>query len=393
MSQISLEHGLFIAPYHDVNESPTIGLRRDIEIVEWVEKLGFAEAWFGEHHSTGWETINSPELMIAAAAERTHRIRLGTGVVSLPYHNPLMVANRILQLDHMTMGRVMFGMGPGLLPTDAAMMGIDIKSLRDKLAEAVEVMIPLLRGEEVTAKTSWYTLDKARTHLLPYTKPHPEMAVASVITPSGGMLAGRHGFGMLCVAATESAGFDVLDENWKIANQIAAENGIAMDPRKLRLVVPMHVAATREQARAEVAQGLARWCEYFDRVAPAGMRGLTGMGDPADVLTYSGRAVIGTPDDAIAMIERLQAKQGDFGVILFQAHNWADWEETKKSYELYARFVMPHFAGTNRNRQDSYARLTQDIDRLEVEREKGVNAAFAAWEEKKAVTPALERPR
>lgn len=388
MSQIQLEHGLFIAPYHDVNESPTIGLRRDLEIVEWVEKLGFAEAWFGEHHSTGWETISSPELMIAAAAERTHRIRLGTGVVSLPYHNPLMVANRILQLDHMTMGRVMFGMGPGLLPTDAAMMGIDIKSLRDKLAEAVEVMIPLLRGEEVTAKTDWYTLDKARTHLLPYTKPHPEVAVASAITPSGGMLAGRHGFGMLCVAATESAGFDVLDENWKIANQIAAENGKAMDPRKLRLVVPMHVAATREQARADVAQGLARWCEYFDRVAPAGMRGLTGMGDPADVLINAGRAVIGTPDDAIAMIERLQAKQGDFGVILFQAHNWADWEETKKSYELYARFVMPHFAGTNRNRKDSYARLTQDIDRLEVEREKGVNAAFAAWEEKKGAAPA-----
>lgn len=388
MTQVALEHGLFIAPYHDVNESPTIGLRRDIEIVEWVEKLGFAEAWFGEHHSTGWETINSPELMIAAAAERTSRIRLGTGVVSLPYHNPLMVANRIIQLDHMTMGRVIFGMGPGLLPTDAAMMGIDIKSLRDKLAEAVEVMIALLRGEEVTAKSSWFTLDKARTHLRPYTRPHPEMAVASAITPSGGMLAGRHGFGMLCVAATESAGFDVLDENWKIANQIAAENGIAMDPAKLRLVVPMHIAASREQARADVAQGLARWCEYFDRVAPAGMRGLTGQGDPADVLINAGRAVIGTPEDAITMIERLQAKQGDFGVVLFQAHNWADWEETKKSYELYARFVMPHFAGTNRNRQDSYARLTQDIDRLEVEREKGVNAAFAAWEEKRGGKPA-----
>ena len=79
---VNLEHGLFIAPYHDVDESPTIGLRRDLEIVEWVEKLGFTEAWFGEHHSTGWETICSPELMIAAAAERTSRIRLGTGVTT-----------------------------------------------------------------------------------------------------------------------------------------------------------------------------------------------------------------------------------------------------------------------------------------------------------------------
>lgn len=379
---VTLEHGLFLAPYHDVIESPTIGLRRDLEIVEWVEKLGFAEAWFGEHHSTGWETIGSPELMIAAAAERTSRIRLGTGVVSMPYHNPLMVVNRILQLDHMTMGRVMFGMGPGLLPTDADMIGVDVKSLREKLTEVAEIIVPLLMGEEVSHKGSWYTLNKARSHLLPYTKPHPPIAVASAVTPSGGMLAGRHGFGMLCVAATESAGFDVLDENWKIANEVAAEHGKAMDPQQLRLVVPMHIAKSREQARADVKEGLARWVEYFDRVAPAGMRGMSGAGDPADLLVDSGRAVIGTPDDAIAMIEKLQAKQGEFGVVLFQAHNWADWDETKKSYELYARFVMPHFAGTNRNRQDSYNDLSNAIDRLEGEREKGVAAAFKAWEDK-----------
>ncbi len=378
---VNLEHGLFIAPYHDVDESPTIGLRRDLEIVEWVEKLGFTEAWFGEHHSTGWETICSPELMIAAAAERTSRIRLGTGVVSMPYHNPLMVVNRILQLDHMTMGRTMFGIGPGLLPTDADMIGVDIKSLRDKLTEVAEILVPLLCGEEVTHETSWYKLNKARAHILPYTKPHPEIACASAVTPSGGMLAGKHGFGMLCVAATESSGFDVLDENWKIANEVAAEHGKEMDPQKLRLVVPMHIAKTREQARKDVEHGMARWVTYFDRVAPAGMRGMSG-GDPVDIMVNSGRAVIGTPQDAIEMIEKLKAKQGEFGVVLFQAHNWADWEETKKSYELYARFVMPHFAGTNRNRQDSFDNLENAIDRLEADRQKGAEAAFKKWEEK-----------
>jgi len=370
-----------------VTESPTIGLRRDIEIVEWADRLGFAEAWFGEHHSTGWETIGSPELMIAAAAERTSRIRLGTGVVSMPYHNPLMVANRILQLDHLTMGRVMFGMGPGLLPTDADMIGVDVSTLREKLTEVAKIIIPLLSGEEVTHETSWYKFNRARTHLRPYTLPHPEIAVASAITPSGGMLAGQYGFGMLCVAATEAMGFDVLDENWKIANQVAAENGVAMDPAKLRLVVPMHIAASREQARADVRDGLARWVEYFDRVAPAGMRGMSG-GDPAEIMVNAGRAVIGTPEDAIAMIEKLQAKQGEFGVILFQSHNWAEWEQTKKSYELYARFVMPHFSGANRNRQDSYNGLAGAIDRLEDQRQKGADAAFKAWEEKTGRTVA-----
>ena len=379
---LPLQHGIFMAPYHDTNESPTVALRRDIELIGHLDALGFSEAWFGEHHSTGWEVIGSPELMIAAAAEHTKRIRLGTGVVSLPYHNPLMVANRIIQLDHMTMGRVMFGAGPGLLPTDATMLGVDIKSQRDMMVEALEVILELLRGEEVTHKASWFNLNRARTHLLPYTYPHPEVAVASAITPSGGMLAGRLGLGMLCVAATETAGFDVLGENWKVANAIAAEHGRTMDPRRLRLVAPMHIAETREQARADVAGGLARWCEYFDRVAPKGMGGLVGYGDPADLLINAGRAAIGTPDDAIAMIEKLKGKQGEFGVLLLQAHNWAEWEQTKKSYELYARFVMPHFSGVNRNRIDSYDRLRQDFEALQEERQKGVDLAFAKWSER-----------
>jgi limonene 1,2-monooxygenase len=384
MNATPLQHGLFIAPYHDVNESPTIALRRDLEIVEHVDRLGFKEAWFGEHHSTGWEVIGSPDLMIAAAAENTKQIRLGTGVVSLPFHNPLMVANRIIQLDHMTMGRVMFGVGPGLLPTDAAMLGVDLKTQRDMMVEALEVILPLLRGEEVTHQGSWFTLNKARVHLLPYTQPHPEVAVASAITPSGGMLAGRLGLGMLCVAATETAGFDVLGENWKVANEVAAEHGHTMDPRRLRLVAPMHIADTREKARADVTQGLQRWCEYFDRVAPKGMGGLLDHGDPVDLLIGAGRAVIGTPDDAIAMIEKLHRQQGDFGVMLLQAHNWAEWEETKRSYELYARFVMPHFSGVNRIRADSFDRLRKDFGEMADERQKGVDRAFAQWDEHKA---------
>ena len=381
MSNVALQHGIFLAPYHDIRDSPTVALRRDLELVEHLDRLGFHEAWFGEHHSTGWELIGSPELMIAAAAENTRRIRLGTGVISLPFHNPLMVANRIVQLDHMTMGRAMFGVGPGLLPTDALMLGIDIKAQREMMVEALEVLLPLLRGEEVTHKGSWFTLQRARVHFLPYTQPHPEIAVASAITPSGGMLAGRLGLGMLCVAATESAGFDVLGENWKVANEIAARHGQVMDARRLRLVAPMHLALTREQARADVAHGLARWCEYFDRVAPKGMGGLLDRGDPVDLLVGSGRAAIGTPDDAIAMIEKLQARQGDFGVLLLQAHNWADWESTKRSYELYARFVMPHLAGVNRIRTQSFGSLREDFAAIDAERQQGVDRAFARWTE------------
>src|SRR6201996_9179686 len=172
---VRLRHGIFMAPFHKMNENPTLLFQQDMEFLELLDRLGFHEAWIGEHHSAGMETISSPELFLAAAAERTKTIRLGTGVISLPYHNPLMVADRIVQLDHMTRGRVMFGAGPGLLASDALMLGIDPSAQRDRMAEGLDVILRLFRGETVTEKTEWYTMEGCRLHLLPYTYPHPEV--------------------------------------------------------------------------------------------------------------------------------------------------------------------------------------------------------------------------
>jgi len=352
MSGLTLRSGIFLAPFHPVDEDPTLALRRDVELIEWLDKLGYEEAWIGEHHSAGYEIIASPELFIAAAAERTKRIRLGTGVVSLPYHNPFMVAQRLVQLDHMTMGRVMFGAGPGLLTTDAMMLGIDPSTQRDRMMQGLDVILRLFRGETVTETTEWYTLKDARLHLLPYTRPYPEVCVASMVSPSGGRAAGKYGLGMLCVAATQEGAFDVLGTNWQIAQEIAAEHGRVMDPAVLRLVGPMHIAETREQAAANVRYGLEKYLTYYQAINPARYSDLEGR-DPVEVLIETRRAVIGTPDDAISQIERLMAKQGAFGCYLQLAHNWANWEATKKSYELYARHVVPHFRGSNAHRRES----------------------------------------
>src|SRR4030095_1859784 len=208
-----LRAGIFLAPFHPLDEDPTEALHRDLELVRFLDRVGYDEAWIGEHHSGGYEIIASPEVFIAAAAERTQRIKLGTGVVSLPYHNPLTAANRIIQLDHQTRGRVLFGVGPGLLPSDAMMMGIPVDKQRDRMVESIEVILRLFKGEIVTAETECFKLTNARAHLLPYTKPYPEIAVASSVTPSGGRLAGTHGFGMLCVAATNPLGYDALGIN------------------------------------------------------------------------------------------------------------------------------------------------------------------------------------
>jgi limonene 1,2-monooxygenase len=347
---MKLKNGIFLAPFHPVDEDPTLAIQRDMELIEHLDRLGYDEAWIGEHHSAGFEIIPSPELFIAAVAERTKRIRLGTGVVSLPYHNPLMAANRIIQLDHQTKGRVMFGVGPGLLPSDAFSMGIDPSTQRDRMVEAIEAILRLWKGERVSAKTDWFTLQDATCQLLPFSDPHPEICVASSVTPSGGKLAGRHGFGMLCVAATQAGGYDALAINWEIANKTAAENGKTMDPSRLRLVGPVHIAETREKAFENVKFGLEKWQGYFSGISAVAGRDAT-ENQSAQQMVENGVAVIGTPDDAIAQIRRLQKKQGDFGVFLQLAHNWADFENTKKSYEMWQRYVTPVINGANTARE------------------------------------------
>src|SRR6266571_4371922 len=220
MGEINLRHGIFLPPFHPNEEDPTQCLERDLDLMVWLDKLGFHEAWIGEHHSAGYEIISSPEIFIAFAAERTRHIRLGTGVVSLPYHHPMMIADRIVQLDHMTRGRVMFGAGPGLLASDAIMMGIDPMTQRDRMAEALDAILRLFKGEIITEKTDWYRMEGARLHLLPYTKPYPEVAVVSSNTPSGGRLAGKYDLGMICVAATNPFGYEALAANWQIAGDL-----------------------------------------------------------------------------------------------------------------------------------------------------------------------------
>jgi len=365
-----LRFGAFIAPFHPIDENPTLAIERDLELVQHLDRLGYEEAWIGEHHSAAYELIASPELFIAAAAERTKHIRLGTGVSSLPYHHPFILADRINQLDHMTRGRTMFGVGPGALASDAFQMGIAPTKQRDMMDEALDVIVRLLRGEAVTHESDWFKLINARLQMTPYSRPHIEMAVASQVSPTGARAAGKHGLGLLSLGATSAGGFNALSSNWAIAEDMAKDNGHAMDRSAWRLVGPMHIAETREQAIADVRFGLDKWIYYFREIANLPIVP-DGAGDPVEVMVNSGMAVIGTPDDAIAQIARLQSQSGGFGCFLQMAHNWADWAETQRSYELVARHVAPKFQGSNTNRDLSY-------ERVGATREGAMNQARAA---------------
>ena len=343
-----LRFGVFLAPFHPVGQNPTLALERDMELLVRLDELGYDEAWVGEHHSAGYEIIASPEVFIAAAAQRTRHLRLGTGVSSLPYHHPLILTDRMVLLDHLTRGRAMFGVGPGALPSDAFMMGIEVERQREMMEESLEAILALLDGEgPVSRRTGWFTLNDARLQMRPYTHPRFEVAVAAQVSPSGPRAAGRFGLSLLSIGATSQGGFDVLGSHWSVMEERAADFGASVDRRRWRLVGPMHLAETEEQARQEVAFGLADWVDYFRRVAALPLAPETDdSGELVDALNATGFAVIGTPDMAIAQIQRLVDQSGGFGTYLFMAHEWARREPTLRSYELFAREVMPLFQGS-----------------------------------------------
>lgn len=343
-----MKFGIFLAPFHPTGQNPTLALERDLELICALDRLGYDEAWIGEHHSAGFEIIASPEVFIATAAERTRNIRLGTGVSSLPFHHPLVLTDRMVLLDHLTRGRVMFGVGPGSLPSDAYMMGIDVTSQRERMEESLEAIMALLTSDEpVTMTTDWFTLRDARLQLRPYTKPHLEVAVAAMVSPSGPRAAGRFGVSLLSVGATTQGGFNALETAWDIATERAAEYSNTVHREDWRLVGPMYIAETEEQARADVAHGLMDWVQYFEKVAALPLApGIDDVDKLIDALNNAGLSVIGTPAMMRAQLERLTEQSGGFGTFLVMSTEWANRENTLRSYELFAREVMPHFQGS-----------------------------------------------
>jgi limonene 1,2-monooxygenase len=382
-----MQFGVFMAPYHaNLQKSFNLSLHRDLELCEHLDRLGFDEAWMGEHHSAGVEVVGSPEIFIAAAAERTKHIRFGTGVISLPYHNPLMVADRIIQLDHQTRGRVVFGFGPGALPSDVHMIGREQTELRENIMQGFDALLPLLRGESVTMETRHWKLQDARCHILPYTRPAPKIFMSSAVSPGGPRIAGTYGLGLLSATTSSDAAFNALQAAYDIWDEAAARNGQTINRADWRVVGNFHIAETREQARENVRHGLGQWLDYFQRVATfpvakAGTHSVT-LDEQIDAMIAQ-HTVIGTPDDLIARIDRLwEQSNGGFGVLLDCAHNWADYPATKRHYELMAEYVIPHIQRRNASRRDSWDWAEANHAHGIAERDKGVAKEIALWEQR-----------
>ena len=345
----NLRFGAFLAPHHPIGENPTLQLQSDLEFVELLDGLGYEEFWCGEHHSTGWEIIASPELFLAAAAERTQRIMLGTGVVSLPYHHPFMVAQRMVQLDHQSRGRVIFGSGPGALPSDAHTLGIDPMVLRDRQDEAMGIIRRLFtENERFSYDSEWFKLRDAKLQLKPLQE-DMEFAVASIVSPSGMTLAGKHRAGVLSIGSMTQDGIRALPLQWSFAEESAAKHGNTVDRKNWRIVLNWHIAETRKEARKQAGAGLLRHNNEYSIGTLAGGEGtIYDTPDEAvDGVAFSelSTAVIGTPDDLVERIREMMELTGGFGCVIGFVHDWANRENTRRSWDMVARYVVPKVNG------------------------------------------------
>ena len=385
MSVERKDFGIFMAPFHRLGENPTLSLERNLELIQWLDDLGYDEAWIGEHHSAGWEIIASPEVFMATAAERTRHIRLGTGVISLPYHHPLMVANRMVLLDHLTRGRAMLGIGPGALVSDAHMLGIEPTRQREMMDESMGVIMRLFQETEpFTHVSDWFELHDAVLHLRPYQRPHMPIAVAAAQSPSGPQVAGKYGAGLLSLSVPrQEYGKVTLADVWAITEDAAAESGATVSRDDWRLVMPVYLAESRQEAFREARKGAAIWLtEYFHET----------LGQPLpdasperiiDEMVDRGVWIVGSPDDCIARMEQLEELSGGYGGLLVTVAEWTSREKMLHSYELLARYVAPHFQGSLTGLETSRDWARDNVQLLDDMRKGSIKKARSDYQERR----------
>ncbi len=294
-----------------------------------------------------------------------------------------MLAEAMAQLDHMTRGRAMFGVGPGALPSDAIMIGVPVSELRRRMEESLDAIVELFKGETVTRRSNWFELQKAQLSVGCFSQPMMELAVTTIRSPAGVVAAARHGLGLLTLGPMNDAVLDHHVGNWRIYEEECQKHGHVADRRKWRITLMMHIAETRDKAMADAAWGFREFNDYTHDVVPAPPAIPRDTTELVSAALEKQVAIIGTPDDAIREIERVHKKLGGFGAVLLFGNDLAPWPAQCRSFELIAEFVKPHFARANALRQASYdatARVIGDFRQTAIA---ASNAATQAYQGKR----------
>ena len=349
-------------PLHPPGSDPAVTLESDLEQMETLDRLGYCEAWIGEHFTTVWENIPAPDQFIAAALSRTKNIILGTGVTCMPNHDPFMIAHRIAQLDNLARGRFYWGVGSGGFPGDFEVYGVNPATgeHRGMSRDAIELVLQMWEdpkpGEYQHPHWKFNIPQPVpdiglKVHMRPYQKPHPPIGVAGVSAKSDTLvLAGEKGWLPLSINLVPT---ETLKTHWEAVEEGAAKTGRVPNRADWRIAREIYVADTTEQARREVLEGtIGRdFREYFIPLMSHMemlnlFKGNSDVSDQTITPEYlvDNVWIVGSPDDVTEQLRQLYRDVGGFGVLLAMGHEWEPKDQWIHSMTLLAHEVMPRLA-------------------------------------------------
>ncbi len=354
--------GYFTMPLHPPDSDPSETLESDLQQMETLDRLGYCEAWIGEHFTTVWENIPAPDQFIAAALSRTKNIILGTGVTCMPNHDPFMIAHRIAQLDNLARGRFYWGVGSGGFPGDFEVYGVNPATgeHRGMSRDAIELVLRMWEdpkpGEYQHPHWKFNIPQPVpdiglKVHMRPYQKPHPPIGVAGVSAKSDTLvLAGEKGWLPLSINLVPT---ETLKTHWEAVEEGAAKTGRVPNRADWRIAREIYVADTTEQARREVLEGtIGRDFRGYFIPLMSHMEMLNlfkGNSDVSDQTITPEYLVdnvwiVGSPDDVTEQLRQLYRDVGGFGVLLAMGHEWEPKDQWVHSMTLLADEVMPRLA-------------------------------------------------
>ena len=357
-----MDLGLFTMPLHPPGSDMTKTLHDDLEQIVTIDRLGYKEAWIGEHFTAEWENIAAPDLFIAQALGMTENIVLGTGVTCMPNHNPFVLAHRIAQLDHMARGRFYWGIGTGAFPGDLAAFGFDPAGAehRTMTRDAIDLVLQLWEDPRpgLYEHKYWrFTIAEPeeeiglRFHLKPYQKPHPPIGVAGISHRSGTLLmAGERGWIPMSINEVPTR---ILKTHAEVIKEGAQKAGRVHNRSAWRIARDVYIADTTKEARKEVLNGvLSRdFMQYTYRVLARDNLLSTVKSDPdmpdSDVTPeylMDKVWIVGSPDEVTEKLAQLHHDVGGFGVLLAMGHEWQPKEAWVNSMTVLAEEVMPRLS-------------------------------------------------
>lgn len=354
-----MQLGYFMMPLHHVESAYHQTLQDDIEAIVYADELGYSEAWVGEHYSAAVEQITSPLMFHANLIARTKQITFATGVICLPQYHPAVIAGQAAMFDHLSEGRFIMGVGPGGLPSDFELFGVTKKNRTQMAEESIDQILELwssdppydIRGEHWTIDMKAWTHHDIKLGYVPqpFQKPHPPIALSAVSPFSGSLkYAGSRGF--MPVSANFIAEW-VLETHWPAYAEGA--KGADRKPKSAdwHVARSIFVADSDEEAAAFVRQPGGAYDYYyeylfkiFDRAKYRGPFVANEKDDPERLEASHMReacVIHGSPETVARKILALRERIGDFGTLLYAAHDWQDKNAMKNSMRLMAEQVMP----------------------------------------------------